>query len=172
MVPGKSASREAGLPVGCLLTSISFTDNSLELFVSTDWSKCNNDLYHYSIIDSELMGFPLNISLANDCAKGASARLGFTFESLCCMVLPSSTKDFKSPCIHTSKRLFKQVMCSLTFDLQCGFCNTRIGKTVVAIKATDSKAEAEAKALNSLLNSSTKTLPTLPNGTLKQFFLQ
>ena len=42
MVPGKSASREAGLPVGCLLTSISFTDNSLELFVSTDWSKCNN----------------------------------------------------------------------------------------------------------------------------------
>ena len=43
---------------------------------------------------------------------------------------------------------------------------------MVAIRATDSNADPEAKESYSLAISATKDLPTLPRGTWKQFFLQ
>ena len=43
---------------------------------------------------------------------------------------------------------------------------------MVAIRATDSNADPEAKESYSLSISATKDLPTLPRGTWKRFFLQ
>ena len=43
---------------------------------------------------------------------------------------------------------------------------------MVAIRATDSNADPEAKESYSFAISATKDLPTLPRGTWKQFFLQ
>ena len=54
----------------------------------------------------------------------------------------------------------------------CGFCRRRIGRTVAALSAIDSSADAEAKARNSLDSSLTNSLPALPDGTVKQFLLQ
>ena len=42
----------------------------------------------------------------------------------------------------------------------------------MAVRATDSSADPEAKESYSLAISATKDLPTLPRGTWKQFFLQ
>ena len=43
---------------------------------------------------------------------------------------------------------------------------------MAALRAIDSRAEAEAKARYSLDSSPTNSLPTLPEGTVKQFLLQ
>ncbi len=43
-----------------------------------------------------------------------------------------------------------------------GFCRANIGRTVVAIRATGSRAEPAAKVLYSLASSATKDLPTFP----------
>ena len=71
--------------------------------------------------------------------------------------------------LSASSRL---VACSLAFDLRCGFWRSRIGNTIVALRAIDSIEDAEAKAENKRDNSPTNSCPTLPQGTLKLFILQ
>ncbi len=53
-----------------------------------------------------------------------------------------------------------------------GFCNRRMGMTVVAFMAIDSIAEEVAKAVYILASSETNCLPILPLGTLNRFGFQ
>ena len=61
--------------------------------------------------------------------------------------------------------------CPFTFDLLWGFCTPIIGRTVVAIRATDSRAKPVARALHVLASSATISFLTFPYGRLKQFFV-
>ena len=46
-----------------------------------------------------------------------------------------------------------------------------MAKTVTALKATDSREDCSAKALNKLASSETKSLQAFPKGTLKLYVL-
>ena len=89
---------------------------------------------------------------------------GFDLGIRRCIVLPSKSKSFKSPSSHVLKRLSRQVLCSLVFDLEEGFCSNKIGRTMAAFIP-----ELEVKTLYSLASSKTKDFPALPKGTLKRF---
>ncbi len=84
--------------------------------------------------------------------------------SRCCRVLPSVSNMARSPSFQAF--ILRSRQASFTFDFWWG---AKIGRTVVAVRATDSRAEPAAKALYSLASSD---LPTFPEGSLKQFFLQ
>ena len=59
-------------------------------------------------------------------------------------------------------RLSRQTLCSLAFDMEEGFCSSRVGRTMAAFIVMDSMAELEAKALYNLASSETKDFPALP----------
>ena len=62
------------------------------------------------------------------------------------MVLPSRTNSFRLPSLQALNLLFKQVACSLVFDVFCGFWRSNMGSMVAAFRATDSSVDAEANA--------------------------
>ena len=116
--------------------------------------------------------FPVNIRCAKDRAI-FSVGLGVeTVGSLCWIALPSSNRLLRLPSFQDVSLLSRQAACSLALEVLCGFCRRRSGRTVAALSATDSRAEAEAKARYSLDSSRTNSLPALPKGTVKQFLLQ
>lgn len=65
------------------------------------------------------------------------------------------------------KRLLRQEMWSLALESREGFWSSRIGNTVAALRAIDSRAElvAKFKAVDKQAISETKDSPTLPCGT-------
>ena len=87
---------------------------------------------------------------------------GKVLEMGCCIVLPSLNNSFRSPSRQVSSRRSRHVMWSLAFDLRAGFWSRRIGMSVAAFRATDSRAELVAKALNSLASSETNDFPAFP----------
>ena len=59
----------------------------------------------------------------------------------CWMALPSSTRSF-----HIFNLFSRQVICSSDLEVRCGFCRSRMGRTLAARRAVDSIEKAEAKA--------------------------
>ena len=57
------------------------------------------------------------------------------------MVLPSRTNSFRLPSLQALNLLFKQVACSLVFDVFCGFWSSSMGSMVAAFRATEANAE-------------------------------
>ena len=88
------------------------------------------------------------------------------------MVLLSNVNSLRLASFQACNLLSRQAMWSFVFDLQCGFWRSKIGMTMVALRAIDSIEEAEAKAENRLESSRTNSLPLLPISILKLFNLQ
>ncbi len=129
------------------------------------------------------MSLPLEHRFAKERARFCSFCLVKDLGSRRCRVIPSVRNMARSPSFQafilvqdswaeSNQLRSKQAICSFTFVLWWGFCRAKIGRTVLAIRATDSRADPAAKALYSLASSATKDLPTFPDGSLKQFYLQ
>ena len=164
---------EALWPKGCLVLRISFTDEPASAPDSIMWSRWSKS--PFPLLESRSSAacvFPLNMRLANLRARLDSDFLSRSLSNRCWMALPSSTSDSRSPYFHVLRRLSRQAISSFGLDLRWGCCKTRSGKTMVALRATHSRADTSAKAEKSLQSSSTSDLPALPEGILKQFFLQ
>ncbi len=63
-------------------------------------------------------------------------------------------------------------MLSFVVDFLAAFCSSRTGMIAAAFRATASRAEDSAKALNSRANSLTKDFPAAPYGMSKRLNLQ
>lgn len=87
-------------------------------------------------------------------------------------VLPSLISSIRSPFDHVFSRLSRHDVRSLAFGLQTGFCSRRMGISVAAFSAMDSKEEQVAKDLYNLASSEVNIFPTFPYGTLNEFDLQ
>ena len=173
--PSKVASGEAGWPGGCLLARTSLTDVELGsswFICCSNWS--NPPLPLLASRSRAAWVFPWNIRLANFRASFSSFVLSFleTLGRRRWIVLPSLVRASRSPSFQSSSLLTRQLAFPFAFDLLCGRCRSRIGRTMVAISAMGSSTLPEAKALYSLASSATKDFPALPNGTWKLFFLQ
>ena len=115
---------------------------------------------------------PANIRLAKERAKFSLALRKLNFGRGCWIAQPSNTSSPSPPSFQIFSLLSRQVMCSFVLEVLCGFCSRSIWRTVAAIKATDSNAEAEANTWKMRDNSPTNSFSTLPSGTAKQFLLQ
>ena len=62
----------------------------------------------------------------------------------CCIVWPSWMRTSILPDFHASIRRYKQMRCSLAFELLCGFCNSSMGIVIAARMAKDSSADFSA----------------------------
>ena len=111
--------------------------------------------------------FPVNIKSVKDWEIFFIDLVVETLSSLFWIAMPSSNRLLKLPSFQDVSLLSRQAACSLALEVLCGFCRRRSGRTVAALSATDSRAEAEAKARYSLDNSRTNSLPAL-----KKFLLQ
>ena len=90
------------------------------------------------------LDFPVNIKSAKNLAI-FSVDLGVeTLGSLCWIALPSSNNLLRYPSFQDISLLSRQAACSLALEVLCGFCTSRCGRTVAALSAKDSRAEAEA----------------------------
>ena len=92
--------------------------------------------------------FPFDISFRN-------ARLVFSSSESCFllglvrrfwMVRPSSSRSSSSPARQDDKRLSKQAIWSLDFEVRLGFCNSRAHIVMAAFRAIASRDEASAYA--------------------------
>ena len=86
--------------------------------------------------------FPWNIILPKNQASSSSWQVPLlVVRSRCsCMTLPSLSKSWKWPFVHSSKRLLRQATRSLCVAELSGCCRRREGMTIIARKATDSSA--------------------------------
>ena len=62
------------------------------------------------------------------------------------MVRPSMTRLFMSPFCHACRRQWRQLACSRALDDACGFCKSRDGMTMAALRAMGSRAVHSAYA--------------------------
>ena len=115
---------------------------------------------------------PASIRLAKERAKFSLALWELNFGRRCWIALPSNTSSPSPPSFQIFSLLSRQVMCPFLLESLCGFCSKSIRRTVAALKATDSNAEAEANTWKRRDISPTNSFPTLPSGTAKQFLLQ
>ena len=115
--------------------------------------------------------FPTNIRLAKERASCLVSLEGGHLGRRCWIVLPSNTRSFRFPSLQRDNLLSRQAMSSFDLEERKGFWRARMVKTVTVLKATDSREDCSAKALNKLASSETKSLPAFPKGTLKLFFL-
>ena len=102
-----------------------------------------------------------NTKLVNEQQVCSVLNDGEVLEMHCC-ILPSLNSSFRSPSRQVSSCHSRHVMWSLAFDLRAGFWNRRIGMSVAAFRATDSRAELVAKALNRPASSETNDFPAFP----------
>ena len=118
------------------------------------------------------MHLPLNIKFEKVRARLEFTLAGLPFGSLCCIVLPSRVSSSRSPFSKCRSLLSRHLTWSLVLETLLGFWRRRIGNTTVALRATDSSAEADPNAWYNRASSLTNSLPTLPVGTEKQLRLQ
>lgn len=160
-------------PVGCLLMSTSLTVGESEMLGSMWSSRCKMPpppLFERR--SKAALHLPANIKSAKERAVLFVDFIVEVLGSLHWIALPSNSNSLRLPSFQDLSLLSRQRACSLALEALCGFCRRRIGRTMAALRAIDSRAEAEAKARYSLDSSPTNSLPALPKGTVKQFLLQ
>ena len=161
-------SNETGIPGGCLSARMSRTLLGCERPMSTSSSRPSG--VPVSLLARCLRAalvFPCDINFAKDLAGLSSLTGGEFLPKRDWMVFPSLIRSESFPSDHSSILLLRALMWSLALELREGFWSRRFGITMVAFRATDSKAEAAAKVLKSLESSRTKVFPMLPWGTVK-----
>ena len=89
-----------------------------------------------------------------------------------CMTLPSLSKSWNWPFVHSSKRLLRQATRSLCIAELSGCCRRREGMTIIARKATDSSALPSANCCKRRVVSAAKRFPTAPRWIRKMFLFQ
>ena len=140
-------SGSAGWPARCLLLRTSLTVIESGLFWFSNWSSCSTP--PFPLLTSRFMAVWINLWNMR-VANFLPSLLAFLFSnlewlgSLCWIVLPSLMRASRFSSFHVLSLLSRQLAFSLAFDPQCGHCKSRTGRTVVAMRAMDSRAEPEA----------------------------
>ena len=156
-------STDAGMPGGYLSARMSRTLLGCERPMSTSSSRPSGvPVFLLAKSLRAALVFPCDIKLAKDLVRLSSFTGGEFLPKRDWMMFPSLIRSERFPTDHNSILLFRALMWSLALEFCEGFWSRRFGITMVAFRATDSKAEAAAKALNSLESSRTKVFPMLP----------
>ena len=144
---GRTQSVLVGCPFGCLLMRTSLTVGESEVLGSVRSSKWRTlPSPFFERRSRAALHFFFNIKSAKHLAIFSTGLGVKDLDSLCWIALPSRSNWLRLPSFQKVSLLSRQAACSLALDALCSFCRSRCGRTIAALSATVSRAEAEANA--------------------------